>query len=253
MKRLVPYLALLLALLLGCSDSGAVVRRASNSSGTTQLGTGAKAQSIQLLANGQQPPANGILLTSEDLVQLTGQVTMASGSTNDNIVFLTTNAIVIDVNEQGYLIGKEPGEANIIVASGDDTTVNKIVRVVVQAATRFELIIDIATRARGESDRPAPTTLVKGIPLAQASPSAGTVPGLNFTDFSTGPPKTDATPSASTGGSFSTGTGGASAQFPGQSLTTCCLICTTGTKACGNTCIDANQTCDAPAGCSCNG
>lgn len=31
----------------------------------------------------------------------------------------------------------------------------------------------------------------------------------------------------------------------------CCKVCSEG-KACGDTCIAANQTCSTPAGCACN-
>lgn len=32
----------------------------------------------------------------------------------------------------------------------------------------------------------------------------------------------------------------------------CCKVCRTG-KACGDTCIARDQTCNTPAGCACNG
>jgi hypothetical protein len=32
----------------------------------------------------------------------------------------------------------------------------------------------------------------------------------------------------------------------------CCKVCTTG-KACGDTCIDADKTCNVGPGCACNG
>ncbi len=32
----------------------------------------------------------------------------------------------------------------------------------------------------------------------------------------------------------------------------CCNVCQAGTRACGDTCIDASATCDEPTGCACN-
>lgn len=48
-------------------------------------------------------------------------------------------------------------------------------------------------------------------------------------------------------------TGGPAATLACKDSTgSCCNVCMTG-KACGNTCIQASDTCTQPSGCACNG
>jgi hypothetical protein len=84
--------------------------------------------------------------------------------------------------------------------------------------------------------------LLLGLGLASGCSSAGT--------------SESCVPLDSVGGLGGDGGAGGGEEAPpasgGSSSSLCCRVCSAG-KACGDSCINRNLTCDQPVGCACNG